>query len=98
MTRLHCLLRSQTLPHLPPDGQANSWQNYALSRLFPAFRESQARGIHQRKRLLCERREKGVAIRRSEDEHRITIAIKTVSLGDRFAVGGENPLTPRQGH
>jgi hypothetical protein len=67
MTRLHRLLRSQTLPHLPTDGQANSWQNYALSRLFPASRESQARVIHQSKRPWCERREKGMVIRRSED-------------------------------
>jgi hypothetical protein len=67
MMRLHRLLRSQTLPHLPTDGQANSWQNYALSQLFPASRESQARGMHQRTKPWCERREKGVAIRRSED-------------------------------
>jgi hypothetical protein len=33
---------------------------------------------------------------RLQHEHRVAIAVKTVAPGDRFAIGGENPLAARE--
>ena len=37
-------------------------------------------------------------VQRSEDQHRITITIKAVSLCHRFAIRGENLLATGHGH